>query len=302
MGEAREVDTENDPTPAIGMTGARFGGTPRRRRTARQRAAEARAAAAAAQDAETAAMPTVPAMPPASAAAHHSGARQHGAPPGAVPPGVQPDAWRPGADPPGPDRSGLARIGGAPAPEPSAPAATGPDAEVPDGPAVGLTGARFGGARRRTRPQSPAAEPVPATHREPEMPAPPKDGPPAPAVPAVPPDPEPVAGGSAFVRPYVLTRGRTRSSFVLSIETLVSAAADAAPAGLTGEHQVVLGLCREPRSVAELAAGVGVPLGVARVLVGDLAAAGTVAVHRSAGNSGPDMALMERVLSGLRRL
>jgi hypothetical protein len=317
MGEAREVDTENDPTPAIGMTGARFGGTPRRRRTARQRAAEARAAAAAGkppdpealQDAETAAMPTVPAMPPASAAAaHHAGARQHGAPPGPVPPGVEPDAWRSGAVPPGGDRPGLARIGGVPDPEPSAPGATGPDAEVPDGPAVGLTGARFGGARRRTRPQSPAAEPTPATRREPEVPAPPTDGPPAPAVPvAAPepnpgPDPEPVAGGSAFVRPYVLTRGRTRSSFVLSIETLVSAAADAAPAGLTGEHQVVLGLCREPRSVAELAAGVGVPLGVARVLVGDLAAAGTVAVHRSAGDSGPDMALMERVLSGLRRL
>jgi uncharacterized membrane protein len=54
--------------------------------------------------------------------------------------------------------------------------------------------------------------------------------------------------------------------------------------------------------VAELAAHVGVPLGVARVLVGDLASAGAVAVHSGPGASGPDLALMERVLSGLRKL
>jgi hypothetical protein len=113
---------------------------------------------------------------------------------------------------------------------------------------------------------------------------------------------EPLVGLSAFVRPYVITRGRTRSSFELSIETLVSAAAPAPPAGLTGEHHAVLGLCREPRSVAEVAARAGVPLGVARVLVGDLAAVGAVAVHRGAGAAGPDLALMERVLSGLRKL
>jgi hypothetical protein len=79
----------------------------------------------------------------------------------------------------------------------------------------------------------------------------------------------------------------------------VSAVPQAKPAGLTGEHHVALGLCQEPRSVAELAARVGVPLGVARVLVGDLAAAGAVAVHRA---DGPDLDLMRRVLSGLKRL
>jgi hypothetical protein len=121
-------------------------------------------------------------------------------------------------------------------------------------------------------------------------------------VPPPPDAPEPVAGGAAFVRPYVFTRGRTRSSLELSIETLVSAVPQSAPAGLTGEHQVVLDLCREPRSVAELAARAGVPLGVARVLVGDLAAAAAVSVHRSAGEAGPDLALMRRVLSGLRKL
>jgi len=123
--------------------------------------------------------------------------------------------------------------------------------------------------------------------------------PPDPVAPPAEETEEPVAGGSAFVRPYVFTGGRTRAAFELSIETLVSADARVAPDGLTGEHRAVLDLCREPRSLAELAAHAGVPLGVARVLVGDLAARGAVTVHHAAG---PDLALMRRVLSGLKRL
>jgi hypothetical protein len=164
------------------------------------------------------------------------------------------------------------------------------DAEEP---AVGLTGARFGGARKQ-RKARPASEPV-----EPDAAAP------APSVREEPPprdEEEPVAGGSAIVRPYVFTRGRTRAAFELSVETLVSAVPQGGPPGLTGVHRALLGLCREPRSVAELSARLGVPLGVARVLVGDLAATGAVAVHRVAGTDGPDLALMQRVLSGLRRL
>jgi hypothetical protein len=177
------------------------------------------------------------------------------------------------------------------------------EAEAAAGPVVGSTGARFGSARNRPKP-SPApvaARPsgAPTSDGSQQRPAVPQ----LPDPPDAPPDAEePGAGGAASVRPYVYTRGRTRSSFELSMETLVSAALQVAPAGLTGEHHAVLGLCREPRSVAEVAARMGVPLGVARVLVGDLAAAGAVAVHRSAGAAGPDLAMMERVLSGLRKL
>jgi hypothetical protein len=221
-----------------------------------------------APEVDTAAIRAVPPTPPNPLPG--AGARQHGAPP--------PYATAP-------PESAL---------EP-APDAT-PDVESSDGPVVGLTGARFGGARKRRKP-GPTPRPAggPAT-----------DGPPPPAVAPealLPPDvEEPLVGLSAFVRPYVITRGRTRSSLELSIETLVSAAAPAPPVGLTGDHHAVLGLCREPRSVAEVAARAGVPLGVARVLVGDLAAVGAVAVHRGAGAAGPDLALMERVLSGLRKL
>lgn len=112
----------------------------------------------------------------------------------------------------------------------------------------------------------------------------------------------------ALVRPYTHTRGRTRSSRYLALEALISASlpASGSAAGLpSAEHQAVADLCAQPRSVAEVAALLSFPLGVARVLLGDLADAGAVVVHHTAGADGdgsPDVGLMERVLVGLRRL
>ena len=108
------------------------------------------------------------------------------------------------------------------------------------------------------------------------------------------------------VRPYAWTRGRTRPVYDLAVETLVSTSDDGrdVAALTTVEHRSVAKLCREPRSVAEVAALLSLPLGVARVVLGDMADIGLVMVHQTAGSAGdvPDIALMERVLSGLRRL
>jgi len=113
-------------------------------------------------------------------------------------------------------------------------------------------------------------------------------------------------GGSTFVRPYAWTRGRTRTGYSLEIETLVTTSQRGREqlALLQLEHRAVADLCQQARSVAEVAALLKVPLGVAKVLVGDMAGIGLVAVHESASTHGdiPDLALMERVLSGLRRL
>ena len=113
-------------------------------------------------------------------------------------------------------------------------------------------------------------------------------------------------GGSTSVRPYAWTRGRTRSGFALEIETLVSTSARGRDqlGGLQYEHRSVAELCDQARSVAEVAALLSVPLGVAKVLVGDMAGLGLVVVHQTVSGNGdvPDLALMERVLSGLRRL
>ncbi len=111
---------------------------------------------------------------------------------------------------------------------------------------------------------------------------------------------------AAAVRPYTWTRGRTKSGFDMAIETLVSTSARGRTqmASLQVEHRAVAELCEQTRSVAEVAALLSLPLGVARVLLGDMAGLGVVTVHQTASSAGsaPDLALMERVLSGLRRL
>ena len=112
--------------------------------------------------------------------------------------------------------------------------------------------------------------------------------------------------GASAVRPYTWTRGRTRSGFDLAIETLVSTSRRGREQlnVLQVEHRAVAELCEQARSVAEVAALLSLPLGVARVLLGDMAGLGIVTVHQTASSAGnvPDLALMERVLSGLRRL
>ncbi|MEJ3651612.1 DUF742 domain-containing protein [Actinomycetes bacterium KLBMP 9759] len=188
-----------------------------------------------------------------------------------------------------------ARFAGAPPPEATAdPAGQGEQGQpAPAGPVVGATGARFAGATRRPRPAQDLADrmPPPIVVR---LPA-------APPLPGAEPEPSTGPDQTVAVRPYVLTRGRTRARMELAVETLVSAVPSPhrQPAG--PEQAEVARLCAQTRSVAEVAALMRVPLGVVRVLIGDLATAGLVRVH-AAASEGPDLALMERVLSGLRRL
>ncbi|HEY7591678.1 MAG TPA: DUF742 domain-containing protein [Actinophytocola sp.] len=114
------------------------------------------------------------------------------------------------------------------------------------------------------------------------------------------------AADAAIVRPYAWTRGRTRATMDLRIEALVTTSelgADIEALTQT-EHRCVAELCGEPRSVAEVATLLHVPLGVAKVLLGDMANLGLVIVHKTAtgGANKAHLVLMERVLSGLRRL
>jgi Protein of unknown function (DUF742) len=109
-----------------------------------------------------------------------------------------------------------------------------------------------------------------------------------------------------FLRPYAMTEGRTEPTGPdLAIEDLIGAASAATdpPAWLSLEHRSIAQACRETLSVAELAARVDLPLGVTRVLVGDLAQQGMVTVHRAPSHAGGlDVALLEQVLHGLQRL
>jgi hypothetical protein len=110
---------------------------------------------------------------------------------------------------------------------------------------------------------------------------------------------------AAAVRAYVWTGGRTRSHYNFEVETLVTAAEQAGAAGdVTQPEQAVLELCREPVSVAEVAALLAMPLGVTKVLLGDMADRGLIVVHGTTSGADDALAtgLMERVLTGLRRL
>jgi hypothetical protein len=72
---------------------------------------------------------------------------------------------------------------------------------------------------------------------------------------------------------------------------------------LSPECQAIFNLCRDWRSIAEISAILRMPLGVARILIADMAVEGLVRVHqRDHAQGGPDVKLLERVLSGLRRL
>jgi hypothetical protein len=110
----------------------------------------------------------------------------------------------------------------------------------------------------------------------------------------------------SLVRPYTRTGGRTRSDYDLAIEALVSTSerGKAPDAAVLPEHRSICGLCLDTRSVAEVAAHLRLPLGVARVLIGDMAGMGLVLIHQSGMVVGdrPSIEFMERVLSGLRRL
>ena len=128
----------------------------------------------------------------------------------------------------------------------------------------------------------------------------------------------PVRGGDrkpARVRPYSLTGGRTRFGHVLLVETFVAALeAPQERKELTNgslnsrvmpEVLAIVELCRRMRTVAEIAALLKMPLGVVRVLLSDLADQGKIRVYGTGTGHGvgrPDRALLERVLSGLRRL
>jgi hypothetical protein len=187
-------------------------------------------------------------------------------------------------------------------------------------PSIGATGARFGSAGRR-RSARKEQDPSPPQSAEWVEPGPAEVAPEQVKPVSEPADQAPDAVDSAaaestewlatedtvsIVRPFILTGGRTESGVDLPLEAVIVACADGDTVvdGMRAPDELrrVFALCSEPRSVAEVASLASIPLGVARVLVGDLAAAGAVTVNETAGSSGPDRKLMERVLDGLRKL
>jgi hypothetical protein len=106
-----------------------------------------------------------------------------------------------------------------------------------------------------------------------------------------------------WVRPYVLTGGRTRTRRHFYVHTLVSAPRyDAGSVDrLSPEARRLYERAHAGAlSVAELSAHCGVSLGVTRVLLEDLAASGRVRINEEDHVSPYDHNLLKRVIDGLR--
>ena len=109
------------------------------------------------------------------------------------------------------------------------------------------------------------------------------------------------------VRAYLLTGGRTGGGAAgIAMETTAVVtplgARTAAARTLGFELGQVLDSCAEARSVAEVAALVGIPLGVAQVLVGDLVDRELLITTSTAKSLAFDVSFIERLINGVAAL
>jgi hypothetical protein len=108
------------------------------------------------------------------------------------------------------------------------------------------------------------------------------------------------ADDEPLVRPFMLTGGRTEPMQEgLRLETQLRAAPAALAAPLRFESRRIVELCQTPRSVADLSAALGAPIGVVRVIVADLITQGFV---RAEDASPLSTALIERIRDRVRAL
>ncbi|MFF4311653.1 DUF742 domain-containing protein [Streptomyces sp. 900105755] len=116
-----------------------------------------------------------------------------------------------------------------------------------------------------------------------------------------------------LVRPYTITSGRTTPeradlTLITLVTTLPEVTTQAALAvrRMQPEHRTILGLCREPKAVVEVAAKLGLPVSLTKILIGDLVDSGHMRARspqpltRAGGL--PDMTTLEAVRDGLRKL
>jgi hypothetical protein len=113
------------------------------------------------------------------------------------------------------------------------------------------------------------------------------------------------------VRPYAVTSGRTRpSGTAIDLVAVVSASRTASLTELEPEldpklgpeHLRALQSCRLPIAVADLAVDLDLPVGVVRILVGDLREHGLVNIRQPTSSGLADIAVLKEVADALRRL
>src|SRR6266567_1336211 len=108
-----------------------------------------------------------------------------------------------------------------------------------------------------------------------------------------------------LVRPFAVTRGRTKASRDDLNKITMLIAAPAEQVSMDPEYTEILRLCQYPMSVAEIGAKLNLPLAVVKILIGDLIE-GRYLLFSSPMSTletnVPDMKLLQAVLDGIRRL
>ncbi|HWC81915.1 MAG TPA: DUF742 domain-containing protein [Pseudonocardiaceae bacterium] len=107
-------------------------------------------------------------------------------------------------------------------------------------------------------------------------------------------------------RLYALTLGRSHiEQDTLDVVTLIVTESDSEP-GMQSEYRRILELCAQPTAVVEIAACMGLPVSVTKILVSDLMDAGKVSARHPATSPAtdplPSPDLLQDVLDGLQRL
>jgi len=109
----------------------------------------------------------------------------------------------------------------------------------------------------------------------------------------------------SLLRPYLLTSGRTQPvdrTLEVEAQVVTSQLGAAAHHTLTFERRDIVELCHNTMSVAEIAAILRLHIGVARVLVADLAELGYVILRRPKAQPSQDIDMIERVIRGLEAI
>ena len=111
------------------------------------------------------------------------------------------------------------------------------------------------------------------------------------------------------VRPYAVTGGRTTpgSGETLDFIDVVVATGTTTgvvnPARDTPEHRKILSMCDRQTTVADIGSATQLPIGVVRILLGDLIEQGSVVlVRQRPAGSRPSTKVLQEILNGLRAL
>lgn len=119
------------------------------------------------------------------------------------------------------------------------------------------------------------------------------------------PDQRIIEAGPLF-RPYAVTRGRVEPAteqLDLVAQVIANPGARRGLLVLQPEHRTILAMAHNPISIAEVAAGLNLALGIVRVLIGDLLEHNMISVSKPPSPHAPSSEpVLRKVLHGLRNL